>query len=71
MTKNSASDRFLESIADSWDSREQYQQTADRGLSPIDAECLRVMCEESGEEYDIAEGRVLNAVRLHLAETGR
>ena len=54
---------FIKAITIYWDSFEQLEATAERGLAEIDAESLRGCCETRGEDYDTAESDVLTYIR--------
>lgn len=58
-----AAERFLDAVSVSWDSFTPWEATAREGLSEVDEDALREMCDESGEDYDAAEAAVLDAVR--------
>jgi hypothetical protein len=66
-TMTTAASRFTSGIQTSWDHRDCYEQTARRGLSDVDTEALRAICEETGEDYDAAESEVMDFVRAKVS----
>lgn len=58
-----AADRFTDAILVSWDSREPWLMTAERGLSDYDAQALRDLCAETGDDYETSAADVLRFVR--------
>ena len=61
--KTTAAERFIDAITQSWDSRTPYALTAERGLSDVDADALRAICDETGDDYDAAEVEVMEYIR--------
>jgi hypothetical protein len=67
-TTTHAAKRFLDAIAESWDSLTPYAATAEAGeLSEIDSAALEVICDETGEDYDEAHADVVTAIMAHVA----
>ncbi len=69
MITTEAADRFVDGISVSWDNRDCYEATAEKGLSETDEDSLRALCDETDEDYKTAEAEVLAFVRSHLART--
>lgn len=62
-----AADRFTDAILVAWDSRAPWEATDAKGLSEVDEDALRALCDESGEDYDTADAEVMAFVRRKLA----
>ncbi len=64
--KTAAATRFIDAIRVSWDSRSPYEATAKNGLSDVDADALRDICDETGESYEDAEAEVMDSIRRRV-----
>ncbi len=63
-----AADRFTDSALTAWDHRDCWTATAEKGyLAEPDADALRTLCEETGDDFDTAEAEVLEFVRAKAA----
>jgi hypothetical protein len=67
-----AAGRFMEAIDAAWDSLDPYEATAKAGeLAEPDADALRAICGETGDDYDAAEAEVLSLIRNQVAIGGK
>lgn len=63
-----AADRFTDSLLTAWDSADPYVATATKGyLAEPDADELRKLCEETGEDYAEAEAEVMVHIKGRVA----
>jgi hypothetical protein len=62
----------MEDIGMAWDSLDPYEATAKAGeLAGPDAAALRVICGETGDDYEAVEAEVMSLIRNKVAISGR
>lgn len=69
--RTAAAGRMIQALDAAWDSLTPYAMTAEAGyLADPDADALRAICEETGEDYAAAEAEVMSLIRNHVAICG-
>lgn len=63
-----AAGRMMAALDAAWDSLTPYRLTAEAGhLADPDADALRTICAETGDDYETAEAEVMSLIRNQVA----